>query len=173
MIHFYYYVPPCPRCKSRKTGRYIRKPYTAVNYTMVQSMKMGELIRFASSEPVNNAFCLNCGNEWPAKIELKLWPYSKIHEEQMARGTYDLYNNYLAQQEAGGAPVKRSIWDAIRDRDIERYGGPTFQPEDYNDQSTSNDIEVIDNRQKAVVEILYTDDTLIKEVLRRNGNEAH
>ena len=105
--HIYYFVPPCPKCGSRKTGRYIRSPLTGEGYTKEASLKNGELVRFSFEVPVNNGYCMSCGYEWPVRVETKLWSYTKIREEQIARGTDILYEKILSKK-------TKSKWDVGR-----------------------------------------------------------
>ena len=59
----YYYVPACPKCRSRMTGHFMRKlnsDYES-NWRDVEALKNGEII--ASDDNQNGkCFCLNCGN---------------------------------------------------------------------------------------------------------------
>ena len=74
MKHFYYDVPPCPKCGSYRTGRYIRYPRTKENaeYMIEQSLKHGEIIRFLEKEPIKNAFCEDCGHRWSWSVKVNL-----------------------------------------------------------------------------------------------------
>lgn len=92
-IHPYIYIEPCPRCKSKVTGRYIKEPMTEsdMEYTESQSLKHGEIIRFIPKVPEKNAFCVDCDYRWhytPRTIYI-----SKLEMEQMIeeRNTEDAY----------------------------------------------------------------------------------
>lgn len=100
----YEYIPPCPVCRSRQTGRYVKTPYTPQDrdYTMEQSLLNGELIRFAKNVPVNNAFCEECGHEWEQKIRIRTFPDPLIQREIAARNTMDKYERYRKE-----APPKK------------------------------------------------------------------
>ena len=67
----YYYVPPCPACLSRKTGRYVRQPLMAgdMRYVEKESLRNGELVRFAGRIPEKNAYCEDCGHEFSADLD--------------------------------------------------------------------------------------------------------
>lgn len=93
----YYYVPPCPSCGSRKTGRYVRQPLTAADmrYVETESLKNGELVRFAPRVPEKNAYCEDCGHEWACGISARLVPRERIMEEQAARGSAARYAAYM------------------------------------------------------------------------------
>lgn len=92
----YYYVPPCPVCKSRRTGRYIKEPFTEEDksYAVRESLKHGELVRICPSVPIKNAYCEDCGHEWPAHIYARLWDREKVREEMEARNTIKEYAQY-------------------------------------------------------------------------------
>ena len=97
--HIYYYVDPCPKCGSRKTGRYVRRAATQddARYIMEESLRNGELIRFAGwLVPKNNAYCEDCGHEWPCRIQGKPMTEKEVMEEKAARGTNAKYAEYTA-----------------------------------------------------------------------------
>ena len=93
----YYYVPPCPACLSRKTGRYVRQPLMTgdMRYVEKESLRNGELVRFAGRIPEKNAYCEDCGHEWACSISVRLMSREKIMEEQAARGTDAKYAECL------------------------------------------------------------------------------
>lgn len=85
----YYYVPPCPVCGSGRTGRYVKKPFTEADtrYLIEQSLKNGELVRLCDSVPIENAYCEECGYEWPEHIYADLWDTERIRQQKKIRGT--------------------------------------------------------------------------------------
>ena len=93
-LRTYYYIPPCPKCGSRVTGRYRAK---TIDYDDVEldSLKHGEIVRPASAEPIKNAFCCDCGYTWGCTASLKLWSVDRIQEEKEARGTDEAYRELL------------------------------------------------------------------------------
>ncbi len=93
MKHLYYYVPPCPMCGSRRTGRYVIEPRNAqdARYTMEQSLAHGELIRFCARDPFRNCYCEDCGYEWPANIHGTWVDGNRVAEEMDARDTVARY----------------------------------------------------------------------------------
>lgn len=99
MRHFYYYIPPCPKCGSRRTGRYIRETR---NSAMIEesSLRHGEIVRFAMEEPIKNAFCVDCGYTWGCTPELKFWPQSRIQEEIEERTTEEAYIELKEQNDS-------------------------------------------------------------------------
>ena len=108
--HIYYYVPPCPVCGSRKTGRYVRQPLTTGDmlYVERESLRNGELVRFAVHIPEKNAYCDECGYEWGCSIRARLMPRERIIEEQAARDSAAMYAACL-----GRSPVKKSFLKRI------------------------------------------------------------
>ena len=153
--HIYYFVPPCPKCGSRKTGRYIRSPLTGEGYTKEASLKNGELVRFSFEVPVNNGYCMSCGYEWPVRVETKLWSYTKIREEQIARGTDILYEKILSKK-------TKSKWDVGR-YFHERYRN-IEEVENQKEKDCVCEPEIIDSRKRDKIELLYADETLIEQV---------
>ena len=93
MLYFlrtYHYVPPCPKCGSKKTGRYIYVLNTInINKLIADNLKCGELTKpvvgFGDDIEVN-AYCEECDTQWFAKIEE--FPLSKkiIEKESKDRG---------------------------------------------------------------------------------------
>ena len=96
--HIYYYVPPCPACGSRKTGRYVRQPLTAgdMRFVEVESLRSGELIRFAPRIPEKNVYCEDCGHEWACSIRASLMP-----RERIGRKVGRLYGTQPREKEVG------------------------------------------------------------------------
>lgn len=94
---FYYDVPACPRCQSQKTGRYVREPGRTDDalYMMKESLKNGELIRFAENIPEKNAFCSDCGYEWACAVPLRLVTAGEQRRKRMERGTDALLAEFL------------------------------------------------------------------------------
>lgn len=174
-MKIYYYVPPCPECKSRKTGRIIRQPFTNAGYVMEQSIKNGELVRFERTEPIRNAYCASCGHTWPARIEGKLWADAKIEDEKIARGTDVMYAEILKEAELAAkreAAGRKKSWFAnlfsfsdksslVSDADMyERSSG-----------ARHSEPEIVDRRNKGKIEILYADEDLIQKVLNNSVRE--
>lgn len=89
----YVYVEPCPVCKSRVTGRYVKEPMTQedIDYIELQSLKHGEIVRFMYTKPQKNAFCVDCGHTWESEIKTVFLPKQRIAEEIEARGTREAY----------------------------------------------------------------------------------
>lgn len=151
--YLYYYVPPCPQCGSRKTGRYVRTPLTGSGYMKEESLKNGELIRFEAEEPVNNGFCVSCGHEWPVHVETKFWSYARIHEEQLVRGTIPLYERSRGSRPDSLPGSIRRKWKKTKEEDS-RDGK---EPEEM-------EPEVFDCRKRDRIELLYLDEELLKKV---------
>lgn len=98
--HIYYYVPPCPKCGSRRTGRYMRQPRVFPGdqwYVQTESLGSGELVRFAKRVPDNNCYCEDCGNEWHHLVTSRFMTEAEIQEEKKARCTNERYYRYLEE----------------------------------------------------------------------------
>lgn len=95
----YYYVPPCPRCGSRKTGRYVSRSITQedTNYMIKESLRHGELVHVRNPVPVKNAYCEDCGYEWAEHIYAQLWDTGRVQEEIEARGTFARYEQFCME----------------------------------------------------------------------------
>jgi hypothetical protein len=93
VIHVpYYYVPPCPVCNSRITGRYLRVHRDTVSdWEIDESLRNGEIAKPNITGAPQNAFCLDCGYEWIADIELKFFSLARRDEEKTARHTREVY----------------------------------------------------------------------------------
>lgn len=173
MLHFYYYVPPCPKCGSRRTGRYIKRPITDSGFIKEKSLKMGELVRFAPSEPIKNAFCEDCGYEWGTRIITMLWPSVRIQKEIDERGTAIRYNEYMRKKTmAQKAAAKTGFFASM-------FGRSAYVPDDdevdFSDAvrtpNVTDDVLIVDRRKQRKVELLYADEELIKKVLEvQNGS---
>ena len=101
----YYYVPPCPKCGSMETGRIVKQPGSHADYTMMASLKNGEIIMFdPSPSPTDNLFCLHCGNVWTGEVTLRMLSKSQISYEAKKRGTLDLLQEF---KKANGLDVPR------------------------------------------------------------------
>lgn len=89
----YYYVQRCPKCGSRKTGRYMKEPRNIddAEYTMRNSLMHGEIIEFLPEIPYDNCFCEDCGHEWHYDVGAKWISKERIEEEKRARETYKKY----------------------------------------------------------------------------------
>lgn len=94
----YHYVPPCPRCNSQKTGRFIYMA-TTNNIDKIISSRMlkGELVKIIpgiTESQYENAYCEECGCEWHANIDILLLDQENISKEMSKRGiTKEKYKN--------------------------------------------------------------------------------
>ena len=87
----YYYIPPCPRCGSRMTGRYVVGNNTYDYEWMInESLRNGELISITDFEPENNAYCADCDYEWESPVQLKMLSIEQINEEKRERHTGEI-----------------------------------------------------------------------------------
>ncbi len=92
--HNYNYVPPCPCCGSRATGRFVKqKKFDKDNrWFMEESLKNGELIMLVPKVDGTMGFCYNCEYVWPARIQNVWLTDSELMAERTARGTDALYD---------------------------------------------------------------------------------
>ena len=89
----YTYVPPCPCCGSRATGRFVKQKMLNKNnkWIMEESLKHGELISLVPDVGRDTAFCFECGYVWPARIQNVWLTTAELAEERNVRGTNQLY----------------------------------------------------------------------------------
>lgn len=93
--HIYYYVPPCPCCKSFATGRIVKiKSANGADakWQMLESLKHGELVKTVDETAGPNCFCLNCGYQWDDVIETKFLNNEQLLEEKKKRATIEILN---------------------------------------------------------------------------------
>ena len=93
MRYPYKYVEPCPKCGSKCTGRYIKEPLTETDmeYIELQSLRHGEIVRFMPKEPIDNAFCVDCGHRWGYTAKTVYYTKEQLEEEIENRGTERAY----------------------------------------------------------------------------------
>lgn len=114
----YYYVPPCPKCKSVRTGRFV-KFHSSVNdkYSSKMSLKNGELIQFTNRvDPEKQFFCLDCGCEWSEYSPIRWLTLEEIDKEKKKRSTDELLDNFIQNEEEEKAKPKKGgvIFNAFR-----------------------------------------------------------
>lgn len=87
--HPYYYVPQCPVCGSRITGRLVKDHRnTDIEWVIQTALKHGELVRpMPELPPYADAFCAVCQNEWFAGVHLHWMTAEEIQQEKKIRGT--------------------------------------------------------------------------------------
>ncbi len=92
-IYPYKRIEPCPNCGSRVTGRYIKEPFTETDmeYIERESLKHGEIVRFAPREPIKNAFCVECDYRWHMFPRTVYLTKKELEEEIEVRGTSPAY----------------------------------------------------------------------------------
>ena len=90
-IEAYYYVPECPECKSKKTGRYIRQQGAYdTEWIEIECLKKGELVIILPEPQIKNCFCGDCGYEWSQKINSKLVSINELKRQKEIRQTIPL-----------------------------------------------------------------------------------
>ena len=95
MRYPYYYVPECPECGSRCTGRFVRKPLRDSLYVEENSLKNGEIIRFSKGFPQDRVFCVDCGHEWNHHVLVRFLTREELDQEKEERGTEEAYQELL------------------------------------------------------------------------------
>ena len=98
----YHYVPPCPKCGSYKTGRFIYiNNQIDVEKIIANNLKKGELSQVQlgfGDELEYNAYCEDCGIRWMAKIEELPLTEERIKTEakkrQITKTAYHNMANY-------------------------------------------------------------------------------
>lgn len=100
IIHrFYYYIPPCPVCKSPVTGRYVKlHRETDTDWQINESLRHGELIKALNEVPKRNCFCVNCGYEWIGDAKLQFLSQQEINKEKKKRLTIEILNKRIEEQ---------------------------------------------------------------------------
>ena len=92
----YYYVPPCPNCGSRATGRMIKaNRQRSFEWVFVEALKNGELVAPASENFQKNLFCNACGHTWEGPVRQFWLTKEQIVYEKEIRGTDPLLQQKL------------------------------------------------------------------------------
>lgn len=118
----YYYVEPCPRCKSPVTGRFIRSHQEReTEWTINEALRHGELVSPVQEIPVRNLFCASCGYRWMGEAKLKLLSVEELELEIENRCTGELLeHNYDIIKEREAELRKRHRFT----NPIRRFIGP-------------------------------------------------
>lgn len=104
----YYYVPNCPQCGSRMTGRFMKLPsaYEA-DWIINESLRNGELVCLVPEVLNHNAYCVECDHTWYADIKVLFLRPEQINIEKIERHTneilkirYDNLNEVKKQKKA-------------------------------------------------------------------------
>lgn len=96
----YYYVPPCPKCGSRMTGRFVKEHGDAdTEFIVRESLKHGELVSPAAEIPDKNLFCAECGYTWEGQVHMRFITFAQMQEEIEARGTKEILEQELDEEE--------------------------------------------------------------------------
>ncbi len=160
-IHPYYYVPPCPRCYSRKPGRYMRTPISDGASIIRDGLKRGELIRFRQRVPEENAYCTVCGHEFRANVRTLWLDSDELRTEQRERGTDELYRKYMEQMHSQ-TPQPKGLMGFLQ----RKLAAPSKNVySEYTEPARETAPTIIDNRPKDTIEILYADTELINIML--------
>lgn len=100
VIHtFYYDVPPCIRCGSPVTGRYIKlHRENDTEWQINESLRHGELVRALEEPTEKNCFCAHCGYEWTGSVKLRFISKNKLQEEKKKRHTIEIMNERKTEE---------------------------------------------------------------------------
>ena len=100
IIHvFYYDVPPCIRCGSYITCRYIKlHGDNDVEWQIDESLRHGELVQALDELPEQNCFCAECGCEWIGDVKLRFISKAELQEEKKQRHTIEIMTERIAQE---------------------------------------------------------------------------
>lgn len=111
MKRLYYYVPKCPNCGSRITGRYVKEPNQYENkiYAMREYLKHGEIVSMIDDVPYNNCYCEECGHSWHYIVTSKLISKERIEEEKTVRFTKERYIEFNKEHPKKKAGFMRRI----------------------------------------------------------------
>lgn len=97
--HFYYYVPPCPSCKSHMTGYYIKLHRdTDTQWQINESLRHGELVKAVQVVPSKNCFCVACGYEWYDSVDLRFVSREFVKKQKKERLTIEILNKRIEEQ---------------------------------------------------------------------------
>lgn len=119
-------------------------------YAERMSYKNGEIVKFASKEPVKNVFCLTCGHTWGYNVRVSLITEEALEEEKAARCTEEKYQEMeMLRRERYEEKKNRHTWTDRKRRKAE-----------VNDDRGDS---VVDKRSDKV-EILYFDISVMKSI---------
>ena len=116
MRHFYYYVPPCPECGSKATGRFIPTHSDETNeYILRDCLKHGELVMDTEEViPSANLFCMECRHIWGGSVQMRLLTAEEIMKEKRDRGTIELLQQIkMIDKENQAVSGKKNPWAEI------------------------------------------------------------
>lgn len=95
----YYYVPPCPLCRSPVTGHFVKAGRDPVaEWQIDECLRHGELVIPVNEVGRNNCYCLTCGREWTGEVETKFLSLSEVEEEKEKRMTRDILNRRIEEE---------------------------------------------------------------------------
>ena len=119
----YYYVPACPCCDSPATGRFLKAHgEKEQRWVLKESLKNGEIVTLMPTLPEDvNAYCLNCGYAWKARIQLKLYSRSQIQKEREKRMTEQIYYELFTSPQEKEKDKKKK--DNFVARHVKKYIG--------------------------------------------------
>lgn len=106
----YYYVPPCPRCGSPVTGRYVTM-WMCKKWIIEDSLYHGEYVRQADGDDLRDkAFCLDCNYIWPEEARLKWMTLNEIKKQKAIRHTCETFESIYAKRKVKKEKTWFSKW---------------------------------------------------------------
>ncbi len=111
----YYYVPPCPKCKSLLTGRFIKVHRDIENeWAMKEALRNGELVKPVEEIPDDyDSICFECDHMFYGPVELKIVPMSRIRKEKQLRGTNEILGCINDYYKENAKEPKRGLAKAV------------------------------------------------------------
>ena len=80
---FIHETPPCKRCGSIATGRYL---ISNDQEDGIRYLQHGEYIRPCSEVPMNNLFCTECGMEWTGPVKFRYMSRAELNDRKKIMG---------------------------------------------------------------------------------------
>lgn len=109
----YYYVPPCPVCGSRMTGRFIKQHNDVdTQFAIKESLRHGELVSPVSEIPEKNLFCVECGHTWSGPVPMRFISHAEMMEEREARNTDAILQQELDEEKEDDKSRSRGLFSS-------------------------------------------------------------
>lgn len=105
----YYYVPPCPECGSKATGRFLSVRERDQTWALREALKNGELAQIAPSNAALNLFCIDCGHEWAGEVKMTFKMPASIAQERVDRHTDEILRS-LDEENRKNKPKRFGIF---------------------------------------------------------------
>ena len=111
----YYYVPKCPKCGSRVTGRFVRaRNDNDAEWLIDESLRNGEIVSPMPKVLSENCFCCECNATFKADTELRWLNLDELDKEKIDRNIYDIWlERRNASDERAKEPVLKRVWNHL------------------------------------------------------------